>query len=458
MKNDPQKLLHDAYECAIEYFSKLSDRKVYPDERMLEKLKRLDLPLSENPNDSGEILKLLHEVGLKTTVTSPGGRYFGFVMGATLPQTVASSWLTSAWDQNAALFDTSPMAAYTEEISLGWLVELFGLPKTCGGAFVTGATMAAFTSLAVARNHLLNRQGWDVQKKGLFKAPNINLIVSEEIHVTNLKAISLLGLGSERLTKVPTDNQGRLLADEIPDIDGPTIICLQAGDVNSGCFDPFDEIIDKIGSDDCWVHVDAAFGMWALVSEQFKHLAKGVEKADSWSIDAHKWLNVPYDSGIALIKNAEALRSTMSFGASYLTPAPGLRQPTDYSPGLSSRARGVDVWMALATLGKSGIADIVDSCCSHAKYAAEELSKAGFEILNDVVLNQVLVSFGSDARTDEVIKKIQQDGTCWCGGTTWKGRRAMRISVSSWATTKEDMKISVKAMIACAQLVNEMSI
>jgi len=453
MKNEPKKLLHDAYEYAIEYFSNLADRKVYPDEKMLEELKRLNLPLSESPKDAGEILKLLHEVGLKTTVCSPGPRYFGFVMGATLPQTVASSWLTSAWDQNAALFDTSPLAAYTEEISLGWLVELFGLPKTCGGAFVTSATMAAFTSLAVARNHLLNQQGWDVQKNGLFDAPKINMIVSEEIHVTNLKAISLLGLGSDRLTKVRTDNQGRMLVTEIPDLSGPTIICLQAGDVNSGCFDPFDEIIDKVGSDDCWVHVDAAFGMWVMVSEKFRYLATGIERADSWSIDAHKWLNVPYDSGIALVKNEDALHSAMSFGASYLTPAPGQRRPTDYSPGLSNRARGIDVWTALATLGRGGIAEIVERCCSHAKYAAEELSRAGFEILNDVVLNQVLVSFGDDARTDEVIKKIQEDGTCWCGGTTWKGRRAMRISVSSWATTEKDMKKSIEAMIACAKLV-----
>lgn len=454
MKNDHKNMLHDAYEYALEYLSNLADRRVYPDEQMLEELKRLDLPLSESPNDSAEILKLLHEVGLKTTVTSPGGRYFGFVMGATLPQTIASSWLTSTWDQNAALFDTSPLAAYTEEISLRWLAELFGLPKNCGGAFVTGATLAAFTSLATARNHLLKQQGWDVQKQGLFEAPNLNVIVSEEIHITNLKAISLLGLGSERLAKIPTDSQGRMLVNKIPDITGPTIICLQAGDLNSGCFDKFDEIIDKVSSDNTWVHVDAAFGMWALVSEKFKHLAHGIQGADSWSVDAHKWLNVPYDSGIALVKNSEALRSAMSFGASYLTPAPGKRRPTDYSPGLSSRARGIDIWMALATLGKSGIAEIIENCCSNAEYAATELSKAGFEILNDVVLNQVLVSFGDDARTDEVIKKIQQDGTCWCGGTTWKGRRAMRISVSSWATTKEDMRLSVEAMIACAKLVS----
>ncbi len=451
MSREAKRLLYQAYDYALEFLSKLNDRRVYPDEKMLKELKRLDIPLPEKPTDPEAALKLLHEVGLKATVTSAGPRYFGFVMGGSLPQTLASSWLTSAWDQNAGLFDTSPIAAYTEEISLRWLVELFGLPKTCGGAFLSGATMAAFTSLAAARNHLLNRQGWDVRKNGLFDAPKINIIVSEEIHVTNLKAISLLGLGSDRLTKVRTDNQGRMLVDEIPDLSGPTIICLQAGDVNSGCFDPFNEIISELDSDDTWFHIDAAFGMWALVSEKFKHLAKGIEKADSWSIDAHKWLNVPYDSGMALVKNEDALRSAMSFGASYLTPAPGQRRPTDYSTGLSNRARGIDVWTALVTLGKSGIAEIVERCCSHANYAAEELSRAGFEILNDVVLNQVLVSFGDDARTDEVIKEIQRDGTCWCGGTIRKGRRAMRISVISWATTKEDMKKSVEAMIACAR-------
>lgn len=450
MSREAKKLLNQAYDYALEFLSKLNDRRVYPDEKMLKELKRLDNPLPEKPTDPEAALKLLHEVGLKTTVTSAGPRYFGFVMGGSLPQTLASSWLTSAWDQNAGLFDTSPIAAYTEEISLRRLVELFGLPKTCGGAFVTGATMAGFTSMATARSYLLKRHGWDVEKKGLYGAPEIRVIVSEEVHVTILKAISQLGLGSERLTKVPTDDQGRMLVDDIPNVNGPTIICLQAGDLNSGSFDQFNEIIDKVGSDDTWVHVDGAFGMWTLVSDKYKHLANGVERADSWSIDAHKWLNVPYDSGIALVKNGEALRSAMSFGASYLTPAPGQRRPTDYSPGLSSRARGIDVWMALATLGKSGIAEIVERCCAHAKYAAEELSKAGFEILNDVVLNQVMVSFGDDARTDEVIKKIQQDGTCWCGGTTWKGRRAMRISVISWATTEEDMQLSVEAMIACA--------
>jgi glutamate/tyrosine decarboxylase-like PLP-dependent enzyme len=453
MKNESNKLLQKAYEYSVEYLSKIADRRVYPDDQMLIELKRLNIPLPDGPSDSDGIIRLLHEVGLKTTVTSAGPRYFGFVMGSTLPQTIASNWLSTAWDQNAALFDTSPLAAYIEEVSIGWLVELFGLSKTCGGSFVTGATMAGFTSLAAARSHLLRTQDWEVETKGLFRAPSISVIVSEEVHVTILKAISLLGLASERLIKVPTDNQGRMIVKSVPEINGPTIVCLQAGDVNSGCFDPFDEIINKVASDNVWVHVDGAFGMWALVSEKLKYLAKGIEKADSWSVDAHKWLNVPYDSGIALVKDAEALRTAMSFGASYLTPAPGKRRPTDYSPGLSSGARGVDVWTALVTLGKSGTGEMIERCCSHARYAAEELSKAGYEILNDIVLNQVLVSFGDDARTDDVIREIQRDGTCWCGGTTWKGRRAMRISVCSWATTEEDMKMSVEAMIASAKRV-----
>jgi len=349
---------------------------------------------------------------------------------------------------------TSPVAAIVEEISLKWLIELYGFPKTCGGAFVTGANMAGFTCLAAARSHLLNRQGWNVEKKGLFKAPEINVIVSEEAHVTILKAFSMLGMGNERVTKVPTDHNGRMLIDKIPKPSGPTIICVQAGDVNSGCFDPIEEIISKFQSDDVWIHVDGAFGLWVLVSDIFKHLGQGIEKADSWSVDAHKWLNVPYDSGIALVRNAEALRAAMSVRTSYLKSTPGKRQPNEYTPELSRRARGIEIWTAIATLGKKGIAEIVENCCAHAQYAAKRLTAAGFKILNAVVINQVLVSCGDEKKTQNVIKAIQEDGTCWCGGTVWKGQAAMRISVSSWATTEKDMKKSVDAMIRIAKSVD----
>jgi glutamate/tyrosine decarboxylase-like PLP-dependent enzyme len=418
---------------------------------MLEEMNRLDFALPEKPNEPEKILELLSSAGSQGTVAVAGPRYFGFVIGGSTPVTLAANWLAGAWDQNCGMDTSSPVAAFVEEISLKWLLQLYGFPSTCGGAFVTGATMAGFTCLAAARSHLLNRQGWNVEKQGLFGAPNIDVIVSEEVHATILKSFSLLGMGSERVTKVPTDKMGRMAVDKIPKLNGPTIICVQAGDVNSGCVDPIDEIIDKFKSEDVWIHVDGAFGLWVLVSSKHKHLAKGIGKADSWSVDAHKWLNVPYDSGVALVRNAEALRSAMSISTAYLKSTPGKRQPHEFTPELSRRARGVEIWTAIASLGRQGIAEIVERCCAHAQKAARRLTDAGYRVLNDVVINQVLVSFGSDEKTEKVIKAIQEDGTCWCGGTRWKGQTAMRISICSWATTDEDMDKSLDAMIRCAK-------
>lgn len=451
MDKSTRKLLQKAFDNASEYRESLDNRCVFPDAKMLKEMTKLDFPLPEKPNDPEMILELLSKSGSQGTVAVAGPRYFGFVIGGSTPVTLAANWLAGAWDQNCGMDTTSPMAAFVEEISLKWLLELYGFPKACGGAFVTGATMAGFTCLAAARSHLLSRKGWDVEKQGLFGAPLINVTVSEEVHITILKALSMLGLGSERLTKIPTDKNGRMLIDKIPKLKGPTIICVQAGDVNTGCFDPVDEIIDKFKSDDVWIHVDGAFGLWVLVSKKLKHLGKGIEKADSWSVDAHKWLNVPYDSGIALVRNKEALRSAMSISTSYLKSTPGKRQPNEFTPELSRRARGVEIWTAIASLGREGIAEIIERCCAHAKKAAKRLSEAEYKILNDVVINQVLVSFGSDEKTENVIKAIQEDGTCWCGGTKWKGHTAMRISISSWTTTDEDMDNSLDAMIRIAK-------
>ena len=445
------KLLQKAFDDSIAYRTSLENRRVFPDSKMLEEMKRLDMPLPEKPKEPGKILDLLSSAGSQGTVAVAGPRFFGFVIGGSTPVTLAANWLAGAWDQNCGMDTTSPVAAFVEEVSLKWLLQFFGFPSACGGAFVTGATMAGFACLAAARSHLLNRHGWNVEKQGLFGAPNINVVVSEEVHATILKALSMLGMGSERVTKIPTDKMGRMLIDKIPKPNGPTIICVQAGDVNSGCFDPIDEIINKFKSDDVWIHVDGAFGLWVLVSSKYKHLGKGIEKADSWSVDAHKWLNVPYDSGIAIVRNAEALRSAMSISTSYLKSTPGKRQPNEFTPELSRRARGVEIWTAIASLGREGIAEIIERTCSHAQKAARRLADAGYKVLNDVVINQVLVSFGSDEKTEKVIKAIQEDGTCWCGGTKWKGQTAMRISVCSWATTNEDMDKSLDAMIKCAK-------
>jgi len=451
MDKNMQRLLQKAFESSLEYRKSLDSRRVFPDEKMLNDMKRLDFPLPEKPNDPDKIFELLAAAGSQGTVAVAGPRYFGFVIGGSTPVTLAANWLAGAWDQNCGMDTTSPVAAFVEEVSLKWLLQLFGFPKTCVGSFVTGATMAGFTCLAAARSHLLNRQSWNVEKQGLFGAPDIKVYVSEEVHITILKALSMLGLGSERLTKIPTDKMGRMLIDKIPKPNGPTIICVQAGDVNAGCFDPIDEIVSRFKSDNVWIHVDGAFGLWVMVSSKYKQLGKGIERADSWSVDAHKWLNVPYDSGIALVRNPEALRLAMLISTSYLKSTPGKRQPNEYTPELSRRARGVEVWTAIATLGQEGIAEIVERCCAHAQKAANRLTEAGYKILNDVVINQVLVSFGSDEKTQAVIKGIKEDGTCWCGGTKWKGQTAMRISISSYATTDEDMDKSLDAMIRIAK-------
>lgn len=453
MNHEMKTLLKKAFEKSVEYHETLGTRRVYPDESVLNEMKRLDMPLPKGKKSSEEILELLFSAGSPGTNAVAGPRYFGFVIGGALPVTIAANWLAGAWDQNCGMDTTSPIAATLEDISLKWLLELFGLPPDCSGGFVTGATMAGFTCLAAARSHLLGMQNWDVEKQGLFGAPEISVIVSEEVHATILKAFTMLGMGSERLTLVPTDSNGRMLIDNFPQPKGPTIICLQAGDVNTGCFDPIEKIIDRFKSDNVWFHVDGAFGLWVQVSEKYRHLAGGVEKADSWSVDAHKWLNVPYDSGIALVKNSEALRKAMTVSTSYLKSTPGKRQPRDFTPELSRRARGTEIWTAIATLGKSGIAEIVERCCAHAQKAAKRLADAGYEILNEVEINQVLVSFGTSEKTNAVIKAIQEDGTCWCGGTVWKGRTAMRISICSWATTDEDMKMSLDAMIRIARSV-----
>jgi glutamate/tyrosine decarboxylase-like PLP-dependent enzyme len=371
------------------------------------------------------------------------------VNGGSLPAALAANWLAAAWDQNAGLFAASPVAAVLEEVSLAWLLDVLGLPATCGGAFVTGGTLANFTALGAARHRVLERAGWDVEGKGLFGAPAIQVVVGDEVHPSLTKSLGMLGLGRERVIRVPADNQGRMRADLLPELHSPTIVCVQAGNVNTGSFDPAAEVCSRAHAEGAWVHVDGAFGLWAAASPGYAHLAAGFHDADSWATDAHKWLNVPYDSGLAFVREADALRATMSIAAAYL-PQSEHREPSQFVPELSRRARGVEIWAALKSLGKSGLGDVIDRCCRCARRFAEGLSNAGFEILNEVVLNQVLVSFGSPEATQNVIKALQEDGTCWCGGTVWQGRHAMRISVSSWATTESDVDRSLVAMLRTA--------
>lgn len=379
-----------------------------------------------------------------------GPRFFGFVIGGALPVSVAASWLATAWDQNTGLHAVTPATAEVESIALRWLLELLDLPRECAGAFVTGATVANLTALAAARHRVLANAGWSVEADGLFGAPPITVIVGAEAHATLFKALGVLGLGRKRVVQVPVDNQGRLRSDALPRIQGPTILCLQAGNVNSGAFDPFAEIIPRAREAGAWVHVDGAFGLWARASSRFSPQTQGMALADSWATDAHKWLNVPYDSGVTFLRDGAALRAAMAVTADYL-PASEHRNPSDYTPELSRRARGVEIWAALASLGRAGVAELVERCCRHAQRFAQELHAAGCEILNEVTLNQVLVSFGAPERTRAVIEAVQREGTCWCGGTVWQGRTAMRISVCSWATTDDDVTRSIAAMLRVAR-------
>ena len=443
-------LLMTAAERAIRYRESLDERPVVPTSAAIEGLAALGGPLPEEPADPAEVLALLDDAGSPATVASAGGRYFGFVIGSSLPVTVAAGWLATAWDQNAALAVMSPVAARLEEIALDWLRDLLGLPSGCGGAFVTGATVANFTALAAARHAVLRQAGWDVEEDGLFGAPPITVIVGDEVHVSLLKALSLLGLGRRRIVRVPVDDQGRMRAEALPPIAGPTIICLQAGNVNTGAFDPAREICGIAHQVGAWVHVDGAFGLWAAAAPDRSHLAAGLDDADSWATDAHKWLNVPYDSGFAFVRDPEYLRGAMAPGAAAYLPNSETREPSHYTPESSRRARGVEAWAALRMLGRSGVADLVERTCRYAARFAEGLREAGFRVLNEVVLNQVLVSFGDAQTTRAVIAAIQAEGTCWCGATVWQGHTAMRVSVSSWATTEADVERCLEAIIRIA--------
>ena len=444
-----QALLDDAARRSIRYLAGLADRSVAPTPAAIARLPELGGPLPDLPQAAEETLRLLDEIGSPATVASAGGRYFGFVIGGALPVSVASHWLATAWDQNAALQAPAPATAAVEAIALQWLLELLDLPRTAAGAFVTGATMANFSALAAARHAVLARAGWSVEADGLAGSPPVTVVVGDEAHPTLMKSLGLLGFGRKRLVRVPVDAQGRMRADAFPKLDGPAIVCLQAGNVNSGAFDPCDELVPLARAAGAWIHVDGAFGLWAAASPAFAPLVRGLADADSWATDAHKWLNVPYDCGLAFVRDADALRGAMSVSADYL-PAGDARNPSDYTPELSRRARGVDVWAALRTLGRAGMAALVDDCCRHARRFASELSAAGFEVLNEVVLNQVVVSFGTPEETVRAIAALQAEGTCWCGQTRWQGRVAMRISVSSWATTDEDVGRSIEAMVRVA--------
>jgi glutamate/tyrosine decarboxylase-like PLP-dependent enzyme len=442
-----KEILSDAAERAVRYLETLDARAVAPTPAAVAGIGAFDEALPAGPGDPAATLRLLDEAGSPATLAMAGRRFFGFVIGGSLPVALAANWIAGAWDQNAALFRTTPGVAFIEQVALRWMLDLLKLPPTAAGGFVTSATTANLCALAAARHSLLARAGWNVEARGLFGAPEITVLAGDEVHPSVTKALGILGLGRSRFVKVPVDRMGRMRADQIPDFRGPTLICTQAGNVNTGSFDPIGEICRACRPRGAWVHVDGAFGLWAAAAPALAPLAEGMGLADSWATDAHKWLNVPYDSGLAFVRDPEALQVAMAMTAEYLPTQTEFRNPSDYTPELSRRARGVEIWAVLRTLGRSGLADLFERTCRFARRFAEKLSAAGFEILNEVELNQVLVAFGDPARTKRVIEGIQAEGTCWCGITVWQGRTAMRISVCSWATTEEDVDRSVEAML-----------
>ncbi len=439
-----KRIFDQAKEYAFDYVDKAFERNVYPTNDALENLRVFDEPMPSGKGDASEILTLLHRFGSPATVSQIGGRYFGFVNGGVIPAALAAKWLNDFWDQNTPLYLTSPIASKLESVVEKWLKQIFNLPDETVAGFVSGSSMAILCSLAAARFRIYQKIGWDINAKGLVNAPKIRIIAGKHAHGTVLKTIALLGLGKDNIEWVDVDSQGRIIPDKIPQLDETTILILQAGNVNSGAFDAFNEICDKARKAGAWIHIDGAFGLWAAASEKLNHLTKGMEKADSWSVDGHKTLNTPYDCGIVLCKDKEALTSALQATGSYIMYGEN-RDGMLYTPEMSRRARGVELWATMKYLGKQGIDDLVFGLHERAVQFAKELSENGFQILNDVVFNQVLVACGNDSETEETLKNLKESRECWCGGSQWFGRKVIRISVCSWATTEEDVSRSVKA-------------
>jgi glutamate/tyrosine decarboxylase-like PLP-dependent enzyme len=457
MNADQERVLHEAVELGFDWLRTLDKRPVAATATSEELRAALDVGLPDEPLPALQVIRDLAAAAEPGTVAMAGPRYFGFVIGGSHPAALAADWLTSAWDQNAGLIACGPAAAMTEQVAGAWVLDLLGIPASASFALVTGCQMAHFTALAAARHAVLARAGWDMVADGLFAAPPVTVVVGEQRHVTIDRALRYLGFGSSAVTVVPADAQGRMRADELEAalgaIPGPVIVCAQAGNVNTGAFDDFSAIADSCESHDAWLHVDGAFGLWAAASDEHRYLTAGADRADSWATDAHKWLNVPYDCGIAIVADSASHRAAMSVTAEYLELSDGAdRDQMDWTPEFSRRARGFPLYAVLRTLGRRGVAELIDRNCGQARRFSELLgAQPGVEILNDVVLNQVLVRFfDSDEQTRAVVTGVQQEGTCWLSGTTWQGKAAMRISVVNWSTTDADVERSAEAILRVA--------
>ena len=451
MTDERERALRAAFDLGLDYLSGVGERHVGPTANASAIREQLVTELPEQGTDPEQVVRDLAAAVDPGIVASVGPRYFGFVIGGVLPAAAAADVLTMAWGQNGALHALSPAAAAAEEVAGEWMLELLGLPATASTGLPTGAGLGNAVGIAAGRHAVLQREGWDVEARGLYGSPEITVVIGDEAHATALTALQYLGLGRDRVLRIPTDEQGQMradaLAEAVPGIRGPLILLAQAGNVNTGGFDPMDQIADALaGHLNHWVHVDGAFGLWANVSPQLRHLVRGVERADSWSTDAHKWLNAGYDCGFVAVRDPEAHRAAMAATAAYLLRS-DQRESWEYVFDSSRRARGFALYAAIRSLGREGICAMVERCCALARRMADGLAAGGAEILNEVMLNQVLVRFGDDERTSRVIARVQEDGTAWMGGTTWHGKGAMRISVSNWSTTEADADASVRAIL-----------
>lgn len=438
-------LLGLSLEAATRYVHQLDGREILPTDEALDALATLREPLPSGGTDPEKVIVQLDALGSPATVATTGGRFFGFVVGGALPVAIAANWLATAWDQNAGTWMLSPIAAELETVAASWILDILDLPREAAVGFVTGSTMGTFSALAAARNSLLGRLGHDVKQRGLTGTPRLRIVVGEEVHPTNKTTLGYLGFGLDDFESCPTDGQGRIIPSAMPTLDSTTIVLLQAGNINSGSSDAFEEICAKARRAGAWVHVDGAFGLWARASASKRHLTAGIELADSWTVDGHKWLNLPQDSAVYVCRDAEAVQRVFGTDATYLM-RDARRQPNNFVPELSRRARGVEFWAALKTLGRSGVEDLVDRNCAHAQRIADGLAAIGYEVLNQVVLNQVVFACRDEATTRAALAHIQASGVAWLGPTTWKNRFSMRISVSSWATTGEDVERTLEAL------------
>ncbi len=437
-----KELFEQARSYAYEYINGVEAMDVFPSQSNLENMKVFDEPLPQASVTAKDILDQLHAFGSPATIAQTGGRYFGFVNGGAIPVSLGVKWLSDVWDQCGGLYLTSPINAMLENVCERWLKEIFNLPKQTVAGFVSGTSMANLCGLSAARFRLLKNLGWDINENGLNGAPKLRIIAHDQVHASIKKTLAMLGYGRKNIEWIPSDNQGKLILEELPELDESCLILLQAGNANTGSFDDFDAVCDLANAAGAWVHIDGAFGLWAAASKSLSHLTKGMQKADSWAVDGHKTLNTPYDSGVILCKHPEALISALQATGEYIIYS-DQRDPLLYTPELSKRSRAIELWATMKYLGSTGIDEMVTGFHTKAKQLEQGLKEIGFEIINDVVFNQVLVATDNDETTKQIITYVQQSGECWLGGTTWQGKAAIRISVCSWMTTEKDIERTI---------------